>query len=388
MMPTVQIVSDVAQFAALETEWNALAERCATPLVRHEWFAAAVAAHGEGRDLAVFVARRGGCAVAIAPFVVERTGLVPRLMRLDRDACEPTPFLYEDERALTAVLAAVADRGLPVVLPRLEADSDDIRRFRALPRRAGLRILRFKVPAGTSVPLDADWSVFEAKMSSKSRTYIRRKRKSAEREGAVSFQAVCPEESSIDRHLGEVFRVEAAGWKGRNGTAILMDARARRFWSAYARAAARLGTLRLFFLRIGDATAAVRMAVERGGRLWELKVGYDERFARHSPGILLTHETLRYACQHGLAAHEFLGVAEPWHRWWPLEMRHYASARSYPLSLLGGAALCEDVWRFGMRGLARTIRAPLRERALGWRTRTLLGTQLACEPAERLITLL
>jgi CelD/BcsL family acetyltransferase involved in cellulose biosynthesis len=225
-------------------------------------------------------------------------------------------------------------------------------------------------------------------MSCKSRTYIRRKVKSAERAGPVAFEVVCPDEGNVDRYLGEVFRVEAAGWKGRKGTAILTDARARRFWSTYARAAARLGMLRLFFLRIGDATAAVRMAVERAGRLWELKIGYDERFARHSPGILLTHETLRYACRRGLAAHEFLGVAEPWHRWWPLETRPYASARFYPFSLAGGVALCEDAWRFGMRGMTRIARVPLRERVLRWRTRTMLGTPLACEPAELLIMLL
>ncbi len=65
----------------------------------------------------------------------------------------------------------------------------------------------------------------------------------------------------------------------------------------------------MFFLRIGDATVVARLAVEYSGRLWELKIAYDERFAKCSPGILLTHKTLRYACERGLTGHKFLGTA-------------------------------------------------------------------------------
>ena len=65
----------------LESEWNALADRYATPLLRHEWFAAAFDAFGTGCDLAIHVVRDGGRMRAIAPFVIER-GLVSRLALL------------------------------------------------------------------------------------------------------------------------------------------------------------------------------------------------------------------------------------------------------------------------------------------------------------------
>ena len=45
----------------------------------------------------------------------------------------------------------------------------------------------------------------------------------------------------------------------------------------------------------------MQVAVETGGRFWLLKVGYDERFARCSPGSLLLLETIRHAATTGVA---------------------------------------------------------------------------------------
>ena len=61
---------------------------------------------------------------------------------------------------------------------------------------------------------------------------------------------------------------------------------------------------------VDDTLAAVRMAVEVENTLWELKIGYDEQFAKWSPGVVLTHETIRHAFEHGLSGLEFLGRAE------------------------------------------------------------------------------
>jgi CelD/BcsL family acetyltransferase involved in cellulose biosynthesis len=80
-----------------------------------------------------------------------------------------------------------------------------------------------------------------------------------------------------------------------------------RFLTLYARAAARLGLLRFYFLRINGAAAAATTMVDHGNRLWGLKLGYDERFRRVSPGILLAYEILRHAFECGnYEALEFL----------------------------------------------------------------------------------
>lgn len=337
----VEVISDVGAFMNLEGEWNELAGRCPapTPLLRHEWFAAAFDAFGEGCDLAIHAAREDGRLRAIGPFVIER-GLLPRLALLGYQAYEPSGILHDCDEALQLVLRRLWARHLPVFMPLLARDSAEARATASTPLWRLQPPRRFRCSA--SAPLGPSWAAFEAQMSKQSRTYIRRKRKTAEREGAVRVEVVAPLENEVESHLAELIRVEGAGWKSREGTSLQRDERMRRLCTAYARAAARSAMLRMFFLRAGQKTMAARMAVEYSGELWEIKIGYDEKFSACSPGILLTHETLRWACEHGLTAHRFLGRAEPWQRWWPLELRYYQNIRLYPFSVPGCVALLRD----------------------------------------------
>lgn len=351
----VEVISNVGTFRDLESEWNAFADRYVTPLLRHEWFAAAFDAFGTDCGLAIHLVRAGGQIRAIAPFVIE-PGLVSRLALLGHQALEPTGILHDDSEALQVVLRRLRSWRLPLFAPRLDRDSAEVR---ALTRGWPIHLPQ-RPRFGASVPLGSNWPAFEAQMSKQSRTYIRRKRKAAEREGAIRFEAVAPLEPEVERHLAEFIRVEGASWKGREGTSLQFDVRRRHFYTRYAQAAARKGMLRIFFLHLGQHTVAARMAVEHGGRLWELKIGYDERFSRCSPGILLTHETLRWACERGLSAHEFLGSAEAWQRWWPLQPRYFQTIRVYPFSVSGCIAFAQDGGRMVARRLAVPLRAGIR----------------------------
>ena len=308
-MDRAQVISGVSEFMALEGQWNRLADRFPTPLLRHEWFAACLDAFGADCDLTIYTVSNGGRLRAVAPFVVERGGPVPRLVLLGHQTFEPNAILHDDEAALAAVVNAVRESRLPAMLPRLASGSPELACLAA----GGMRGLRFvqahAANATSSAPLASDWPSFEARMSGQRPTSTRQRRKAAEREGPVRFDAFAPAEGEIERHLADLIQVKDAGWKGREGTSLAKDAHMRRFCTVYTAAAARRGILRMFFLRIGDATVVARLAVEYSGRLWELKIAYDERFAKCSPGILLTHKTLRYACERGLTGHKFLGTA-------------------------------------------------------------------------------
>jgi hypothetical protein len=73
------------------------------------------------------------------------------------------------------------------------------------------------------------------------------------------------------------------------------------------------------------------MTVEFGERLWKMKIGYDERWAKCLLRILLMHETLRCACDNGLKGD--VGHLEPWQRRWPLQTNVYTTIGYYPFSL-------------------------------------------------------
>ena len=91
--------------------------------------------------------------------------------------------------------------------------------------------------------------------------------------------------------------VEAAGWKGRQGTAIIRSDRLTRFYRDATRRLARAGWLEWHFLALDGTTIAGHLAVRCGRSLLLWKVGYDERFAHCSPGNLLYEEMIRRRCE-------------------------------------------------------------------------------------------
>ena len=87
--------------------------------------------------------------------------------------------------------------------------------------------------------------------------------------------------------------------------------------------------------------AAVQIGIEFDRRLWVLKIGYDEAYARCSPGIQLSHEMIRHAVERGLDSYEFLGAEEPWQSAWPGNRREYVTLILLPWSTRG-------VWVLGI----------------------------------------
>jgi len=87
----------------------------------------------------------------------------------------------------------------------------------------------------------------------------------------------------------------------------------------------------------------MQLAIESGQRYWLFKIGYDEDFARCSPGTLLMLHTLRETAGRGLAAYELLGGVEPWiAQLWTREAHETLCLRTYPFGLRGAVALARD----------------------------------------------
>jgi CelD/BcsL family acetyltransferase involved in cellulose biosynthesis len=354
-VPNIEIVSTEADLLALASDWNKLADRDGNPLRRFEWFRASSEALDAGNRLRVVVFRSGSEVRGIAPLVVDGNWPASRLKMLDHFTREASGFLFADGEALSALCAGMLAQRRPIEIRRLREDGPEIEILRSASGFGGLALAPSMNAPTARVDLSVGWEAIERAMSSGSRSIVRRKRRAAERSGEVSVTAVSPNLDTVDAAMADIFRIEGSGWKSRAGTSTLKDTRMQRFLSAYGRDAAREGILRLYFLHIGSDLAAVRMAVEHCGALWEIKIGYDERWAKVSPGMLLTHECLRLAAESGLSGFEFLGVASPWQMHWPVQLTQHRRFYFFPLSIAGMTAFSDTAVTF-----ARTKMNPFR----------------------------
>ncbi|MDE3197195.1 MAG: GNAT family N-acetyltransferase, partial [Acidobacteriota bacterium] len=189
--------------------------------------------------------------------------------------------------AARAVASALIQLRMPLHLHRVSADSPVLAALKEMSRARG--ILRVKPVDGSPViRLSPQWRDPETRLNSGRRSDLRRMRKKAFESGEVFMEEIVAHPGNVNECLDRLFTVEAAGWKGASGSALRCDAVRSNFFRRFCMSACMRLPVRFFFMRIGESDAAAQLTVERSGRLWLLRAGYDERFGRCSPGTLLT----------------------------------------------------------------------------------------------------
>jgi CelD/BcsL family acetyltransferase involved in cellulose biosynthesis len=340
--PRVLVATSLEEVDALEGPWRALDEQVAYPLVQFDWMRAALAVFAADSCPHIVAIVRGDRAVAVAPLMTRRVHGVRRMFLAGvGELFEPADLVAVDEPTRQRLVSAIARTGMPLVLERMPADSPSLAAFR---RRFWGRAVIITRPQATSpyITLDESWLSPEHHLNSGRRSDLRRARRKAEQSGPVTIEIHSPDLDELPHLLDTAFDVEARSWKGEAGTALARDAVRAVFYRQYAQAACTAGTLRICFLRIGDRVAAMQLAIEDSAGFWLLKVGYDDRFAACSPGLLLMRETIRYAVEAGLARYEFLGRSEVWTQVWTQREHPYVTWRIYPVGVRGIVALVAD----------------------------------------------
>ena len=139
--------------------------------------------------------------------------------------------------------------------------------------------------------------------------------------------------------LDEMFALEAAGWKGREGSAILSIPEDERFYRALAFAAEEAGVLRIATLREEGRLLAFEYCVLGGDSVLAMKVGYDETRSRIQPGHMAALMNIRDACSNpAIASYDMLGNGmriAAYKRRFATEYRTVWRIRLFPRTALG-----------------------------------------------------
>lgn len=346
-------------FREIAAFWRSLDGNRSTPMQQFIWSDTCWRTLPVDGELQLVVVKTGPRSGAVAP-LVRVPGSLHRLEHLGvKYLNEPADFSYSDHDALKGLTRAIAELESPVFLQRVPADSPTVQAIQEAYRARGTVLLRRAAPFPRIVLSDA-WREPECQLNSGRRSDLRRAIRRAERIGPVRYEILSPTPEELSSLLGDALEIEAANWKGRNGSAIRNDNLRGGFYRRYAATASQAGTLRLCFMRVGDRAIAVQMAIQCGRAFWLLKIGYREEFSKCSPGMLLTAETIRYAASQGLSSYEFLGGAEDWTRVWTKDERASLAVRAYPFSVRGLSALTIDTSGAIGRRLEQVVRGARR----------------------------
>lgn len=125
---------------------------------------------------------------------------------------------------------------------------------------------------------------------------------------AKQWRRLCDDlgEPEVVDHAGdpgtpEIFlSLEAAGWKGKAGTALASRRGDATFYKEVAGRFAASGRLGLYTLEAAGRTLAMRTSIRTGNALFQWKTAYDERFANYGPGTQLELRIFDLVCNEGV----------------------------------------------------------------------------------------
>ncbi|MGB7469683.1 MAG: hypothetical protein WBW58_09960, partial [Candidatus Acidiferrum sp.] len=219
-------MDDIAPF------WRALEGDIASPIQQSLWSESCCATLPLDGKLQFVVAKTGSQTGAIAP-LVRTNGVLGRLEHLGVKALrEPTDLVFSDVAALKNLANALVELGSPLFLDRIPADSPTIAAIQEAYRGRGLVLLRPAQPY-PRILLDEGWRKPENKLNSGRRSDLRRAIRNAEKIGPLNYQILSPTPSQLGPLLEEAQEIEAANWKGREGSAISCDKVRGQFYRHY-----------------------------------------------------------------------------------------------------------------------------------------------------------
>ena len=291
-----QLIAVADVDASLLMEWRALAARSADP---NPWFEPHVLLPLADirRDIVLLMVRgHGGIRLCLPLIPANRRWRGVRLAMWMTPHPAGTPLV--DPEGTESVLRCAFDylarsRG-PRFLTTQEVPAEGA-------TTAAIVVALAKGWRSTTAPPRGAWPVLrrrprctylEESLSRKQRHNLRRIRRRLEEEldGELMLTECVVDDATVDRFI----RLEASGWKGRQGTALACQPGWAEYFRKVCRGFAGEGRLRILQLGSNTTTVAMKVMAAAGAGLFELRVAYDESFARYSPGTLLEVEAIQH----------------------------------------------------------------------------------------------
>ena len=287
---------DQATAAGLAGEWRHLADHAAEDnAFFHPDFALAAALHlGEAPRFAA-VRDGTGRLVALSPVVQSRLGRIAPALRTWSHDYAPLGVPLVDPKGLGATVAAFLE-GIAGRASLIAADLPlDGPVAAALGAAAGasrrpvdtvgahVRAMLVRPPGGTDC---------RALLPSRRRKEYARQMRRLAALGPVKVETTA-DRDEVSARFEEFLTLEAAGWKGRAGTALAATAATAAFAREIVFERSEAGAVRIDSIRVGAHAVAMLVSFVAGTTAYTWKTAYDEAYRRFSPGAQLMLEAPR-----------------------------------------------------------------------------------------------
>jgi CelD/BcsL family acetyltransferase involved in cellulose biosynthesis len=289
----------LSELESIVDEWRDLATRVLEPNVFYEPAFALPATRIFGRDAGALLVWSGTSPRKLLGFFpsrieTRRYGLkLPVLVGWTNPyAPLGTPLVEREavEPVIAAWLAYLADDPeLPglVLLPFLPTDGPFATALDAIVRRAQMPVADFNLYQRAQLVPDGDRLFYvERTVGQHRHKELRRYVRRLGDIGALLF-TTATEPETVAGAIEDFFKLETRGWKGKAGTAAALHDDIRNFIASAVSGLAAEGKVAINRIFIDGSAIAVTIMLRSADTAWFWKIVYDEKFAQHSPGVVL-----------------------------------------------------------------------------------------------------
>jgi len=304
-----------AAFARFSSEWDGLVAALDGLPFLHSRFIAPLLAHfGTGEEQLARLPE--GDAVTAMTIIVPRSYGVWETFQPSQ--LPLGPWLMRPDGSFHARAAALL-AGLPGFALRLGITQLDPRVYPRPAAADGLDTLDYVETA--TIAIEDTFDDYWVARGRNLRANMRKQRKKLAAEGIPVRLEIVTRAQDVGDAVDSYGRLESAGWKGAEGTAIEGSNTQGRFYRVMLENFCAAGQARVYRYRFAERVVAVDLCIESDGVEVVLKTTYDESVKSLSPGLLLREDELKaHFIDRRIRRVEFFGRME-WHKQWTRDAR-------------------------------------------------------------------
>jgi CelD/BcsL family acetyltransferase involved in cellulose biosynthesis len=312
-------------FRALSGDWGKLLSRSDADnlFMTWEWLYNWWSVFEEGsRDrLSIFLIRENGVLLGIAPFYITDAGTIrARTLRflgsygLGSDYLDFILYRGREQELLSALFEHLvrSDTWDIIDITDIRKDSPSVELLK------GQNFFRTKTTAHTVCPflgLPDKWETLQSSFSKNLRYDINRKRRKFERDYKGSFKEITKMEE-LENAIEALIALNKARFTEKNIPSPFTEDRFSRFHRRIIPLFFEKNMLRLFFLTIDDEPVGCIYMYRYGEKYLFYQIGFDPKWNRISPGVLLFSYSIERAIEEGLKEFDLLQGDEKYkYRW-------------------------------------------------------------------------
>ena len=332
-MLTITVKKSIQELEKYAEQWNLLALNSAQqlPMLSHAWVSSYIEyCLGDDNPWLCLLALDHSKLVGVLPLIVRNEkvfGINLQVLETPYDAHTNTGDILVVDDYCNVVLPAFINQiknsypnCVAIRFQRSVATSPVLKTPNHLP--ADVLITSKLNSYGAYLNIDSDFDTFRRGLSKNFRSNLNKAKNKLNKLPEVKFSLLRGEDAHPG-YLINMVEVEAASWKGREGSAIQNSVNLIKFYSVLVDRLYKAGILEWHFLSTENNDIAANLAIKMKDSVILWKLGYNEQYSRLSPGSLLLEYLAKDLCSSKAVKEINLTTDQPWYNNWEMLRREY-----------------------------------------------------------------